>query len=151
MMITPWLRQLCISLSLQRSRFNPMPGNDTKWHWDRFSHKYVSYPLLLTFHQCSALTHSLSYHQQYITLSTCSFIKQNTGCFIMFSVITNIYNKKTKGPTLVELFTVTGNLKKFFWKLKTFDVCTTGDTAHINMIFKLLRHTRQHGAHIEHL
>jgi len=23
-----------------------------------------------------------------------------TGCFIMFSVITNIYNKKTKGPTL---------------------------------------------------
>jgi len=23
----------------------------------------------------------------------------NTGCFIMFSVITNIYNKKTRGPT----------------------------------------------------
>ena len=28
------------------------------------------------------------------------------GRFIMFSVITNIYNKKTKGPTLMELFTV---------------------------------------------
>ena len=27
----------------------------------------------------------------------------NTGSFIMFSVITNIYNKKTKGPTLMEL------------------------------------------------
>jgi hypothetical protein len=34
-----------------------------------------------------------------------------TGRFIMFSVITNIYNKKTKGPTLVELFTATGKLK----------------------------------------
>ena len=26
----------------------------------------------------------------------------------MFSVITKIYNKKTKGPTLMELFTATG-------------------------------------------
>ena len=38
-----------------------------------------------------------------------------TGCFIMFSVITDIYNKKTKGPTLMELFTATGKLKKFFF------------------------------------
>jgi hypothetical protein len=37
-----------------------------------------------------------------------------TGRFIMFSIITNIYNKKTKGPTLMELFTATGKLKKFF-------------------------------------
>jgi hypothetical protein len=29
-------------------------------------------------------------------------------------VITNIYNKKTKGPTLMELFTATGKLKTFF-------------------------------------
>jgi len=41
-------------------------------------------------------------------------VEQNTGRFIMFSVITNIYNKKTKGPTLMELFTATGKLKKFF-------------------------------------
>jgi hypothetical protein len=34
----------------------------------------------------------------------------NTGCFIMFSVITIIYNTKTKGPTLMELFTATGKL-----------------------------------------
>ena len=47
----------------------------------------------------------------------------------MFSVITNIYNKKTKGPTLMELFTATGKLKKFFWQLEMFDVCTTGDMA----------------------
>jgi hypothetical protein len=39
---------------------------------------------------------------------------QYTGRFIMFSVITNIYNKKTKGPTLMELFKATENLKKFF-------------------------------------
>ena len=38
----------------------------------------------------------------------------------MFFVITNIYNKKTKGPTLMELFTTTGKLKRFF--LTTRDV-----------------------------
>jgi len=30
-------------------------------------------------------------------------------------VITNIYNKKTKGPTLMELFTATGKLGFFFF------------------------------------
>jgi len=38
-----------------------------------------------------------------------------TGRFIMLSMITNIYNKKTKGPTLMELFTATGKLKKVFF------------------------------------
>ena len=38
----------------------------------------------------------------------------DTGRFIMFSVITNIYNKKTKGPNLMEFFTATGKLKNFF-------------------------------------
>jgi len=33
----------------------------------------------------------------------------------MFSVITNIYNKKTKGPTWMELLTATGKLKKIFF------------------------------------
>jgi hypothetical protein len=37
-----------------------------------------------------------------------------TGRFIMFSVITNIYNMKTKGPTLMKLFTATEKLKTFF-------------------------------------
>jgi hypothetical protein len=63
----------------------------------------------------------------------------------MFSVITNIYNKKTKQPTLMELFTATGKLKKFFWQLEMFDVYTKGDTAHIDTIFKFLPHTRHHG------
>ena len=65
--------------------------------------------------------------------------KINTGRFIIFSVIRNIYNKKTKGPTLMELFTATGKLKKMLtrvWQELEYhiDVC---------------RVTR--GAHIEHL
>jgi hypothetical protein len=32
----------------------------------------------------------------------------------MFSVITNIYNKITKGPTLMEMFTATGKVQSFF-------------------------------------
>jgi hypothetical protein len=34
-----------------------------------------------------------------------------TGRFITFSAITNIYNKKTNWPTLMEFFTATGKLK----------------------------------------
>ena len=60
----------------------------------------------------------------------------------MFSVITNIYNKKTKGPNLVEFFTVTGKLKKlFFLQLEMFDACTAGDMVHIDTIIKLLPRT----------
>ena len=61
-------------------------------------------------------------------------------------MITNIYNKKTKGHVLTELFTATGKPKKLFsgGQLEMFDVCTTDDTAHIHTIFKFLPHTRQH-------
>ena len=38
-----------------------------------------------------------------------------TGRFIMFSVITNIYSRKTQRPTLMELFTATRKLKEFFF------------------------------------
>jgi hypothetical protein len=73
-------------------------------------------------------------------------LRQYTGCFIMFFMTTNIYSKKTKGPTLLELFTATGKLKKlFFLQLDIFYVCTTRDTAHIDTIFKFLPHKRQHG------
>jgi len=63
----------------------------------------------------------------------------------MFSVITNIYNKKTKGPTLMEFFTATGKLKRFFfWQLQMFNVCTTGDMAHIVYDIQVVApHTRQ--------
>ena len=51
----------------------------------------------------------------------------------MLFVITNIYNKKTEGPTLMEFFfTATGKLKKFsFWQLEMFDVCRVTRDAHI--------------------
>ena len=53
----------------------------------------------------------------------------------MFFVITNIYKKKTKGPTLMEIFRSHRKTEKvFFWQLEMFD---------------LYRVT--HGAHIEHL
>jgi hypothetical protein len=43
----------------------------------------------------------------------------------------------------MEFFTATRKLKKFFifLQLDMFDVCTTGDTAHIDRIFKLMPHT----------
>jgi hypothetical protein len=41
------------------------------------------------------------------------FRRHNTGRFIMFSAVTNIYKNKTKGPTLMELFTATGKLNFF--------------------------------------
>jgi hypothetical protein len=41
--------------------------------------------------------------------------RKNTGRFIMFSVIANIYTKKSKGPTLIQLFPGTGRLKKFYF------------------------------------
>ena len=77
----------------------------------------------------------------------------HTERFIMFSVITNIYNMKTRGPALMELLTATGKLKKvffyyfflffiFYLQLEMFDMCTTGDTAHIDTIFKFFPHTR---------
>jgi hypothetical protein len=46
----------------------------------------------------------------------------------MFSVNTNIYNKETKEPTLMEFFTATGKLKKFFF-LTTGDVRYSSDYA----------------------
>ena len=68
----------------------------------------------------------------------------------MFSVITNIYNKKTKGPTLMELFTATGKLKKF--SLTTRDVranTLTRMRQELEYHIDMCRVTR--GAHIEHL
>jgi hypothetical protein len=51
---------------------------------------------------------------------------------MMFSMITNIYNKKTKGPTLMELFTATGKLKKFFFlQLVIFGLRTRGGKSYI--------------------
>jgi hypothetical protein len=45
----------------------------------------------------------------------------------------------------MELFTAIGKLKKSFLQLEMFDVCTTGETAHIDTTFKFLPHKRQNG------
>jgi len=60
-----------------------------------------------------------SLEKQQVVLQEVSIINSQayldySGRFIMFSVVTNIYNKKIKGPTLMEFFTATGKLKKFF-------------------------------------
>jgi len=78
---------------------------------------------------------------QFFLLMSIIIIIINTGRFIMFSVITNIYNKKTKGPTLMELFTATGKLKKFFLTTRDVRCVHHGDTAHIYKIFKFLART----------
>jgi hypothetical protein len=42
----------------------------------------------------------------------------------------------------MEFFTTTGKMKIFFFlQLEMFNVCNTGDIAHIDTIFKLLPHT----------
>ena len=61
----------------------------------------------------------------------------------MFSLITNIYNKKTEEPTIMEFFTATGKLKKF-----SFDTRQRVWQQHEYRI-DVCRVTR--GAHIEHL
>jgi hypothetical protein len=54
-------------------------------------------------------TYNVAKHQE-SKLHIKSYSYDYTGHFIMFPMITNIYNKKTKGPTLMELFTATGKL-----------------------------------------
>ena len=84
----------------------------------------------------------MNYHRKLLRKWSHAY-QLNTGPFIIVSMLTNIYNKKTKGPTLMELFAATG--KWVFPPPEIFDVCTTGDRAHIDMILKFLPHSRQHG------
>jgi hypothetical protein len=67
----------------------------------KLEHKRFWTELWKGYHKFILLMISLCMH--------CSYAEQCT----MFSVITNIYNKKTKGPILMELFTSTGKLKVF--------------------------------------
>ena len=64
-----------------------------------------------------------------------------TGRFIMFSVITNIYNKKTKGPTLMEFFTVARELKKFFFGNYRCSMCAPRVTRHTSIRYSSCCHT----------
>jgi hypothetical protein len=49
----------------------------------------------------------------------------------MFSANTNIYNKKTKGPTLMELFTAT---EKLFFDNERYSVCAVSPVTHTSKI-----------------
>ena len=60
----------------------------------------------------------------------------------MFSVITNIYNKKTKGPTLIELFTATGKLKKFLDNYSC-SMCAPQVTRHTSIRYSSSCHTHE--------
>jgi hypothetical protein len=71
--------------------------------------------------------------------------KNHRGHFIMFSVITNIYNKKTKGPTLKELFTATGKLKKFFFYNWKCSMCPPQVTQHTSIRYSSSCYVCQHG------
>ena len=62
-----------------------------------------------------------------------------TGCFIMFSVITNIYNKKTKGATLMELFTPKGKL--IFFDNYRCSVCAPRVTRQTSIRYSCSCHT----------
>ena len=59
----------------------------------------------------------------------------------MFSVITNIYNKKTKEPTLIEMFTARGKLKSFFDNYRC-STCAPRMTRHTSIHYSTSCHTR---------
>ena len=61
-----------------------------------------------------------------------------TRRFIMFSVITNIYNTKTKGPTLMELFTTTRKQKKYFFDNQRCLMCAPWMTRHTSIRYSVL-------------
>ena len=135
----------CTAISRTEILQQPM---DMNWKWDVRTDLWKLL-MLKSWFWCLVVSmiflivnnHTLSWISG-IWLHSRESLKPCTGRFIRFSVIKNIYNKKTKGLTLMELFTATGKLKKFlFWQLELFEVCTTGDMAHIDTIFKFL-HTR---------
>ena len=77
------------------------------------------------------LSTHLSYAQAHADV--CSHLNNYTVHFIMFSVITNICNKKTKGPTLMQFFTATGKLKKFFFYNYRCSMCAPRVTRHTSI------------------
>jgi len=63
----------------------------------------------------------------------------------MFSVITNIYNKKKQRTYLNGIVHSHRKTEIFFFTTRDVRCVHHGDTAHIDTIFKFLPHTRQHG------
>jgi hypothetical protein len=63
----------------------------------------------------------------------------------MFFMSTNMYNKKTKGTVLMELFTATGRLKKFFFDNYRCSMCAPRVTRHTSIRYSSSCHMHQHG------
>jgi hypothetical protein len=64
------------------------------------------------------------------------------GRFKMFSLITKNYNKKTKRPTLMELFTATGKQNKIFFDNCRCSMCAPRVTRHTSIRYSSSCHTR---------
>ena len=62
----------------------------------------------------------------------------------MFSMFTNIYNKKTKWPALMELFTATGKLIFFFFGQKRCSMCAPRVIRHTSIRYSSSCHTHTH-------
>jgi hypothetical protein len=84
----------------------PVPGFVSSFN------KFIFIPFLPLLNKCMIYGVLL---EQSVVISPPKEFTPCTGLFIMFSVVTNIYNKKTKGPTLMEFFTATGKLKNIFF------------------------------------
>ena len=74
--------------------------------------------------------------------SDVTFHNKSIGRSIMFSVTTNIYNKKTKGTTLTELFTATGKLKKGYFDNYRRSLCAPLVTRQTAIRYSSSCHTR---------
>jgi hypothetical protein len=87
-----------------------------------------------------AISFLITYMGQCSPFESGCLVPKYTGRFIIFSMITNIYNKKTKGPTYHTgiVHSPRKTEKVFFLQLEKFDVCTTGDTAHISSSYHTL-------------
>ena len=105
-------------------KISPPPGFDPRT-FQPVASRYTDRVIPAHIHICSNLkSHinsdlSITFCRQEIPVSLHNS-RSYTGRFTMFSVITNICNKKIKGPTLMELFAGTGKLKRYF--LTTTDV-----------------------------
>ena len=134
----PWVKQLAVwrSWSGDTNKHTRLPRSVTASKFP--SNKPCTVKCFWTIPTCSYTRILLNITQRTILIIIVKLYRWVcmaaliTGHFKMISVITNIYNKKTKGTTLVELFTATGKLKKvFFLCLEMFDVCRVTGGAHI--------------------
>jgi hypothetical protein len=93
-------------------------------------------------HYVSSTSFKLTtYCSSYHLMSTISEIQNVAGRSPWLQIFVQ-HNQRTYLNGIVHSHRKT---EKVFWQLEMFDVCTTGDTAHIDTIFKFLPHTRQHG------